>query len=105
MNTETNHVSGALLTREEVADLLCRYPHVSDGEAKLILRFLRKGRHLDVGILTGDEMLKPQLDRFMTDHKKQLGVGFFEGSAVVTAIVGFLAICWLVWETVKPGAV
>lgn len=105
MNAETSHLSGAKLTREEVADLLYRYPHVSEEEAKLILGFLRKGRHLDIGILTGDEMLKPQLDRFMTDHKKQLGVGFFEGSAVITAIVGFLAICWLVWETVKPGAV
>jgi hypothetical protein len=105
MNAEASGLPAAMLTREEVADLLYRYPHVSDEEAKLILGFLRKGRHLDVGILTGDEMLKPQLDLFMTDHKKQLGVGFFEGSAVVTAILGFLAICWLVWETMKPGAV
>lgn len=93
------------LTRQQAADLLSRYPHVSDGEAKLILGFLRTGRHLDVGMLTADERLKPQLDAFTRDHKRQLGVGFGEGAAVVTAIAGFLLVCWLIWEAIKPGAV
>ena len=91
------------LTREQTADLLYSYPHVSDDEAKAILTFLRKGRHLDVGILTGDERLKPYLDRFTADHAKHFRLGFGEASAVVAGIAAFLAICWLIWEAVKPA--
>lgn len=90
------------LTREQVADLLYRYPSVSPGEAKQILGFLRKGRQLDVGILTADEKLKPQLDSFMTDHAAHFRVSFREASTVTAAIAGFLLICWLIWEAVKP---
>jgi hypothetical protein len=96
--------SAQRLTRDEVADLLQRYPHVSDGEAKAILGFLRKGRQLDVGLLTADDRLKPQLDSFMTDHRKDLRVGVGETAGVVAAIAGFLVACWLVWEAVKPAA-
>ena len=92
------------LTREQAADLISRYPHVSDAEAKLILTFLRKGRHIDVGILTADDELRPQLDSFMADHANHFRVGFFEGSAVVAAIAAFLAVCWLIWEALKPAA-
>ena len=93
-----------ILTREQASDLIARYPHVTDAEAKLILTFLRKGRHLDLGILSADERLKPQLDSFTADHARHLRVGIGEASALVAAIAGFLALCWLVWEAVKPAA-
>ena len=92
------------LTREQVGDLLYRYPHVSPQEAKLILGFLRKGRQLDVGILTADEQLRPQLDTFMADHATHFRVSFREASAVTAAIVAFLGVCWLVWEAVRPAS-
>lgn len=91
------------LSRDEAADLLVRYPHVSDSEAKLILGFLRNGRHLDVGILTADEKLKPQLDSFMVDHARHFRVGFLEGSAVVAAIAGFLLFCLIIFEAMTPA--
>ena len=91
------------LTREQTADLLFRYPHVSDAEARLIVDFLRKGRHLDVGMLTGDENLKPYLDRFMADHGRHFRVSFGEAAAVTAAILGFLFVCWLVWEALRGG--
>ncbi|HVU30794.1 MAG TPA: hypothetical protein VHE36_10375 [Sphingomicrobium sp.] len=94
----------ASLTREEAADLLRRYPDVSQDETKLIITFLRKGRHLDVGMLTADEDLKPYVEAFMADHKKELRVGFVEGTAVVAAIAAFFAMCWLLWEAVKPAS-
>ena len=77
---------------------------LSNSEAKAIVDFLRNGRHLDVGILTGDEALKPQLDSFMKDHKEHLGLGFGEATAVVAGIAGFLFLCSLLWELVKPGS-
>jgi hypothetical protein len=104
MNAPTHLEQAPMLTREQVADLLCRYPRVSDAEARLILRFLRSGRHLDVGMLTGDEALKPQLDLFMDDHGRHLRVGAGETAAVVASIAGFLVACLLVWEAIKPGA-
>ncbi len=91
------------LSRDEAADLLFRYPHVSDSEAKLILGFLRNGRHLDVGILTADEKLKPQLDSFMADHARHFRVGFLEGSAVVAAIAGFLLFCLIIFEAMTSA--
>jgi hypothetical protein len=107
MNAHTRHeqVRALRATRQQAADLLARYPDVSEAEAKQILAFLRHGRHLDVGMLTADERLKPQLDLFTADHAKHLRVGVIEGATVVGAIVGFLALCWLVWEAVGPAAV
>ncbi len=106
MNAHARHEEARAVreARLEIADLVRRYPQVSDPEAKRILRFLRTGRHLDVGMLTADETLKPQLDRFMADHAKDLRVGFWEGTAVIAAIAGFLVLCWLVWEAVRPAA-
>jgi hypothetical protein len=92
------------LSREEVADLLVRYPQVSDAEAKLILAFLRKGRHLDVGMVTGDERLKPHVDRFTADHASHFRVSIFEGTALIAAMAGFLAACWLLWEVARSVA-
>ncbi|HEX5238165.1 MAG TPA: hypothetical protein VFW39_06860 [Sphingomicrobium sp.] len=91
------------LSRDEARDLLVHYPRVSNAEARLIVDFLRKGRHLDVGMLTAEEALKPQLDSFMADHKKELGVGIGEGSAVVGAIAAFLGLCWVLWELARPA--
>jgi hypothetical protein len=90
-------------SREEIAALLVRYPRVSDSEAKRILTFLRKGPHLDVGILTADEKLKPMLDSFMHDHKKHFQLGFGETTAVISAIIGFLLVCWIAVETLIPA--
>ena len=94
----------ASLSREEVAELLIRYPRVSGAEAKLVLTFLRKGRHLDVGMLTGDEQLKPHLDRFTADHAHHFRLGIGEAAAAVAGIVGFLVVCWLLWEALRPAA-
>ena len=98
------HADGKFLTREQASDLLYRYPKVSNAEAKLILGFLRKGRHLDVGMLTADERLQPHLEQFMADHAKHFRVGFFEGAGAIAAIAALLGVCWFIWEAVKPAA-
>jgi hypothetical protein len=91
------------LTRQQVADLISRYPGVSADEADSIRDFLRTGRHFDIGMLTADESLKPQLDAFMKDHGKHFRVGAYETVALVAAIVGLLALFWLVWEALGPA--
>jgi hypothetical protein len=84
--------------RERVADLLSRYPRVTGDESAEILGFLRTGRHLDVGLLTSNEALKPKLDAFMEDHKSHFQVKWGEGALVVAAIAALIVIFWLVWE-------
>jgi len=102
--TSDQEVREFQLTRQQAADLLYRYPNVSEAEAKLIIVFLRKGRHLDVGMLIADERLKLYLDRFMGDHARHFRIGLGEAAAVIAMIAGFLVICWLVWEAIKPGS-
>ena len=86
------------LDREQVADLLSRYPQVSDQEAHQILNFLRTGRHLDVGLLTSNDRLRPKLDAFVEDHKAHFRVKWTEGAAVLGGIIAVFVIFWLLWE-------
>ena len=102
-HTRREHARDLRLTRQEVADLLHRYPQVSDAEAREVVTFLRNGRHLDVGLLTGDERLKPHLDRFMADHARHFRLSVGEATGVTAAILAFLGLCWLIWELIKPA--
>jgi len=99
----TEHANAPVLTREAAAELISRYPDVSNAEGKAILKFLRHGRHLDVGVLTADPKLKPQLDLFMEQHASHFRVGFGEASALIAGILGFLIVCWLIWEAARPA--
>jgi len=84
--------------RERVTDLLTRYPRVSSEEAGEILTFLRTGRHLDVGLLTSNVALRPNLDAFMEDHKSHFQVKWGETTLVVAGLAALVAILWLVVE-------
>lgn len=86
--------------RERISELVYRYPRVSADEAKEILTFLRTGKHLDVGMLTSNDRLRPQLAAFMEDHKKEFGVKWSEAAALVSAIVALLFGLWFVREWV-----
>ena len=93
------------MSRQDIADLIQRYPNVSEEETAQIVTYLRKGRHLDVGMLTADERLKPQLDGFMADHGKHLRVGAGEATVLIAAIAGLFFALSLIWEAIKPGTI
>jgi hypothetical protein len=84
--------------RERVSELLARYPRVSDGEVREILNFMRTGWHLEIGLLTSSERLRPQLDAFMEDYERHFRVKWGEGAAVSAGLIALLVIGWLVWE-------
>lgn len=86
------------ISSEQVADLVSRYPGITDDETKEILTFLRTGRHLDVGLLTADESIRPNLDAFMGDHKAHFHVKWWEGAAVMVGIAALPIAFWLVRE-------
>jgi|SRR6185295_1606882 hypothetical protein len=106
MNAHTGRVDiGPWLTpREQVAELLARYPNVSKNENRKILEFMKNGRHLEIGLLTSDEKLKRNLDAFMNDHRRHFRVGFGEAAAVVAMIAAFLLAAWLFWEVIGPSS-
>lgn len=85
-------------TSERVADLVSRYPGVTEAEAQEIVTFMRTGRHLDIGLLTANDNIRSNLDAFMEDHKAHFQVKWWEGAAVTTAIAALLVLFWVVWE-------
>jgi hypothetical protein len=99
MNFQTSH-AGMTVGRERVSGLLSRYPKLSEQEVREILHFLRTGRHLDVGLLTSDEAIRPKLDAFMEEHKSHFRLGFGEGTLVTGAIVALIVLLWIAWELI-----
>jgi hypothetical protein len=89
-------------SRQQTAELLDRYPDISEAERAEIVSFMRTGRHIDIGLLTSNDALRPKIDAFMADHKKEMRLGSSEIVTVVAAVVAFLALCWLVWEAIAP---
>jgi len=71
-STTYEEVRAIRADRQHVAALLDRYPRVSEDETQEIITFLRTGRHLDVGMVTGDDALRPKLDAFMADPERTL---------------------------------
>ncbi len=84
--------------RERVSDLVRRYPKITNEEAEQILRFVREGRHLDVGLLTADDAIRPQLDAFMKDHKGRFALKWSEVVALLSGIAGLFGMLWLARE-------
>jgi hypothetical protein len=93
--TPTKEIPRSQPSRERVSRLLFHYPRVSDQQSREILDFLRSARHLDLGLLTTNEQIRPQLDAFMADHKRHFRLKWTEGFAVVGGIALLLATLWL----------
>ena len=91
--------------RDRVASLLSRYPHVSDRDRKEILQFMKEARHLEVGLLTANDNVRPQLDAFMDDHKRHFRLDALDVVRAVTVVAAVLMVCWLLWELFMPVAV
>jgi hypothetical protein len=100
MNYQTTHeeIRALRADRERVADLLERYPRISAEEIREIITFLRTGRHLEIGLLTSNDRLRPNLDAFMHDHKAHLQVKWREAVALIAGVGALLTMCWLIWE-------
>lgn len=85
--------------RDRVEDLLTRYPDVTPGETAEIMRFLKKGLPLEVGLLTSNEALRPQLQRFRADHRSDFSLGISEYVAAVLVVAAFIGLCLLLWDS------
>lgn len=86
---------------ERVSALLSRYPEVSRDEAREILTFLRTGRYLDVGELTGNRRLDQNLDAFLRDNWIHFHGRPGQGEAVVGVTVLLLFVLWAIWAALS----
>jgi len=89
-------------TRDRVTRLLERYPHVSDIDRKEILQFMKEARHLEVGLLTANDNVRPQLDAFMEDHKRHFRLDAFDVFRAAILIGAIVMVCVLLWELFMP---
>jgi hypothetical protein len=83
---------------ERIKALLHRYPALTDPEVHEVLLFLRKGKVLEIGVLTSNELVKPQLDRFRADHARDLSIGKRELAVVGILMLIVLAAVSLLWN-------
>ena len=90
-------------SRTRTAELLGDYPRLSETDRREILAFLQNARHLDIGLLSSNDDVRPKLDAFMEDHRHQLGVTSRDALRAVALIVGFLFACWLAWTLFGPA--
>ena len=107
MTAYTSHIGevrAARSTRDRVAELLEHYPHVSDKDRKEILQFMKEGRHLEIGLLTANDNVRPQLDAFMDDHKRHFRVGAAEVIRLLAVLAAAALVCLLLWELLRPAS-
>ncbi len=102
--SQTDEVRAVRSTGDRVARLLKRYPRVSDSDRTEILRFMKEARHLEVGLLTANDNVRPQLDAFMEDHKRHFRLDAFDVVRAVAGVGAILMVCWLLWELIVSVA-
>jgi hypothetical protein len=106
MNATTSAFEARALrsSRDRIAEIIARYPRLSEPEVRQVIDFLKNARHLEIGLLTANQKLRPKLDAFMQEHKGQFGVSLWEATAAIGAIAAFVMACWLFWEAARPLA-
>lgn len=87
---------GERLRRIEIS--LRHYPDVSPDENREILQFLKSAPVLDAGLLTGNEEIRPQLQRFRHDHRRELGMGAKDYLVAAVILLVVIALGFLLWD-------
>ena len=84
--------------RGRIEHLLGRYPDIAADETAEILRFLKKGPILEVGLLSSSDALKPKLDQFRTDHARHFTVGAKGLVIAAVIVVTIVLVSMLLWN-------
>lgn len=84
--------------RMEIEALLRRYPAVKEWETAEIVRFLAIGSHLDVGLIAGNEELRPKVEAVRKANPSAFRIKAHEAFFFVGGVAGpalFLLIKYL----------
>ena len=80
---------------EQVAELIERYPNMSEVELARLVNLYRQLSAMDVALMISDEQLGRKLDRFFADHRAKLKTPFRQYAVLVAiAVIGFLVVLW-----------
>lgn len=85
-------------TVDRVAGLLSRYPNLTPLEVREIIHFLRRGPHLDIGLLSGRDEVKPALAAFREDHARALGLDRRDYMIAFLIVLAILLVCWMIMD-------
>ncbi len=96
--TTRNRAPAEAIGRARAEELLARYPDVSPADNADILRFIKKGPPLDVALMSADERLKPQIDRFRQDHASHFSLGRRDWIVLAVLIAGIAMLCAVLWD-------
>ena len=80
---------------EQVAELIERYPNLSEVELARLINLYSQLSALDVALMISDEQLGRKLDMFFADHRAKLKTPFRQYAILVAiAVVGVVTILW-----------
>lgn len=91
--TEDQGADAARMDR--MADILRRYPGVGEAELADLLLFLKKGRHLEIGLVGARDGLGPQLDAVHRDHARHFRTSLLGNAVFLLLALGpVAALAW-----------
>ena len=80
---------------EEAAELIARYPNLSEIELARLINLYRDFSALDSALIISDRSLGRRLDRFCADHRSKVRAPFRHYAALV--LYGVLTISTVIW--------
>jgi hypothetical protein len=90
-------IAPATIVRQEAAELIDRYPNLSEIELARLVSLYRKFSALDAALIISDEQLGPKLDRFFADHRSKVRVPFRQYAGLIGYVVlTIAAVAWAV---------
>ena len=82
---------------EQAAELIGRYPNLSEIELARLINLYRELSALDVALMISDEQLAPRLDRFVGEHRSEVRPPFRQYAVFVAIAVAAVAlVVWVV---------
>ena len=84
--------------RARMEQLLGRYPEVTPEETQEIIAFLRKGPHLDVGLVTAEDAMRAKVQDIRTRYPAEFRMKAYQAALFVAFICGpffYLAVKYL----------
>lgn len=94
-NARTYEATERLAAAHRAAELIARYPDLSQIELSRLIQLYRSLTALDMALLISDTGLAPKLDQFYKDHRRRLRTPFRQYAILVyIAGVGVLVAIW-----------
>ena len=86
--------------RIRTESLLRRYPDVDAQERDEVRLFLDKGPILEIGLMSGDPVLKTQIDRFKQENAEAFRLGIGKQIALMMVLVlPMILFGWYIWDS------